>query len=162
MKKVLLIFVEVMKKEHHHTQIKNKKARFEYHLKDQFVAGLVLTGTEIKSIRSGRASLQEAYCVFHSNELWIQGMHISPYEQGSHYNHEPTRRRKLLLNKNELKKLNKISKDVGVAIVPVRLFINDRGLAKLEIAAGKGKKLYDKRQHIREKDERREIGKGRF
>ena len=143
-------------------QIRNKRAKFEYELKDKFVAGLVLTGTEIKSIRLGKVNLQDGYCVFAGNELWVQGLHISPYEQGSHYNHEPLRRRKLLLNKSELKKLHKISKDVGITIVPLRLFINDRGLAKLEIATGKGKKLYDKRQDIRKKDEKREIGDSRY
>ena len=142
-------------------QIKNKKARFEYQLNDHFVAGLVLTGTEIKSIRMGKANLQDAYCVFERDELWVQGMHISPYEQGSHYNHEPRRKRKLLLNKSEIKKLRKISKDVGITMIPLRLFINARGLAKMEFATGKGKKLYDKRQDIRKKDEQREIRRSR-
>jgi SsrA-binding protein len=138
-------------------QIRNKRAKFEYQLLDHFVAGLVLTGTEIKSIRLGKANLQDAYAVFEGNELWVHGMHISPYEQGSHYNHEPTRKRKLLLNKTELKKLRKIVKDVGVTIIPLKLFINARGLAKLEIATGRGKKLYDKRQDLRKKDQKREI-----
>lgn len=142
-------------------QIRNKRAKFEYQLIDHFVAGLVLTGTEIKSIRLGKANIQDAYCVFDGEELWVQGLHISPYEQGSHYNHEPTRKRKLLLNKSELKKLRKISKDVGITMVPLRLFINDRGLAKLEFATGKGKKLFDKRQDIRKKDEQREIRRTR-
>ena len=148
----------VMKKEksaYPQIQIKNKRARFEYQLYDHFIAGLVLTGTEIKSIRLGKANIQDAYCVFEREELWIQGMHISPYEQGSHYNHEPTRKRKLLLKKGELKKLRKITKDVGITIIPLRLFINDRGLAKIEFATGRGKKLYDKRQDIRKKDDRR-------
>ncbi len=140
-------------------QIRNRKARFEYQLDDYFVAGLVLTGTEIKSIRLGKANLQDAYGVFDGEGLWIQGMHISLYKQGTHYNHEPTRKRKLLLNKSELKKLRKISKNAGITIVPLRLFINARGLAKLEIATGKGKKLFDKRQDIRKKDEQREIGR---
>ena len=135
--------------------IKNKRAKFEYQLYDHFIAGLVLTGTEIKSIRLGKANIQDAYCVFEREELWIQGMHISPYEQGSHYNHEPTRKRKLLLKKGELKKLRKITKDVGITIIPLRLFINDRGLAKIEFATGRGKKLFDKRQDIRKKDDRR-------
>lgn len=143
-------------------QIRNKKARFEYELQDHLVAGLVLTGTEIKSIRQGKANLQDAYCVFEGNELWVQGMHISAYAQGSHYNHEPTRKRKLLLNKNELRKLSKISKDAGITILPTRLFINNRGLAKLEIAVGRGKKLYDKRHDIRKKDEQREIDRTRY
>ncbi len=150
------------KKSYRQVQIKNKKARFEFHLSDKFIAGLVLTGTEIKSIRLGKVNLQDAYAVFDRGELWVQGMHISPYEQGSHYNHEPTRRRKLLLNKHELKKLAKISKDSGVTIIPTRLFVNDKGLAKLEIAVARGKKLYDKRQDIRKKDEQREISRTRF
>lgn len=146
-------------KNYRQVQIKNKRARFEYHLMDAFVAGLVLTGTEIKSIRLGKVNLQDAYCVFEGNELWVQGMHISPYEQGSHYNHEPLRRRKLLLNKNELKKLSRISRDTGTTIVPTSLFVNDKGLAKLRIAAARGKKLYDKRHDIRKKDEQREFGR---
>jgi len=138
-------------------QIKNRKARYEYKLDDFFIAGMVLTGTEIKSIRQGKANLQDAYCVFEGHELWVLSMHISPYEQGNHYNHQATRKRKLLLNKNELKKLQKIAKDKGVTLIPTRLFVNNRGLAKLEIAAARGKKLYDKRQDIRKKEEQREI-----
>ena len=138
-------------------QIKNKRARFEFQLTDHFVAGLVLTGTEIKSIREGKASLQEGYCTFIDEELWILGMHIAPYAHGNQFNHEPRRQRKLLLNKNELKKLRKGAQEKGSTIVPVRLFINDRGLAKLEIALGKGKKLYDKREEIRKKDQRRAL-----
>jgi SsrA-binding protein len=138
-------------------QIKNRKARFEYQLEDFFIAGMVLTGTEIKSIRQGKANLQDAYCAFEGSGMWVIGMHISPYEQGNHYNHEATRKRKLLLNKSELKKLFKIAKDKGVTIIPTRLFVNDRGLAKLEIAVGRGKKLYDKRHDMRKKDEEREI-----
>lgn len=137
--------------------IKNRKARFEYQLDDFFIAGMVLTGTEIKSIRMGKVNLQDAYCVFEGNGLWVLSMHISPYEQGNHYNHEETRKRKLLLNKNELNKLQKLTKEKGITIVPTRLFINDRGLAKVEIATAKGKKLFDKRQDIRKKDEEREI-----
>lgn len=142
-------------------QIKNKRARFEYQILDQYVAGLALTGTEIKSIRMGKASLQEGYCVFSGDELWIQGMHIAPYEKGSIHNHEPLRKRKLLLNKRELKKLRKASQEKGATIIPLRLFINKRGLAKLEIALGKGKKLYDKRQDIRKKEQQRELKRTR-
>jgi len=149
------------KKINSQVQIRNKRAKFEFQLNDYFIAGLVLTGTEIKSIRQGKATIQDAYCVFEKKELWVQGMHISAYDPGSHNNHEPTRKRKLLLNKSELKKLLKISKDVGVTIIPLRLFINARGMAKLEFATGKGKKLYDKRQDIRKKDEQREIGGSR-
>lgn len=143
-------------------QIKNKRARFEYHLMDQYIAGMVLTGTEIKSIRMGKANLQDGYCVFSRDELWIQGMHISPYKQGTYHNHEPTRKRKLLLNKNELKKLKKATQEKGSTIIPLRLFINDRGKAKLEIAVAKGKKLYDKREDIRKKDQQREISRNKM
>ncbi len=138
-------------------QIKNKRARFEYQIQDQFIAGLALTGTEIKSIRMGKASLQEGYCVFSGQELWVQGMHIAPYKHGTIHNHEPRRKRKLLLNKRELKKLRKATQEKGATIIPLRLFINNRGLAKLEIAVAKGKKLYDKRQDIRKKEEQREL-----
>ncbi|GJM30610.1 MAG: SsrA-binding protein [Cyclobacteriaceae bacterium] len=150
------------KESYRQVQIKNRRARFEFQLQDSFIAGMVLTGTEIKSIRLGKANLQDAYCVFEGDELWVLGMHISPYEQANHYNHEATRKRKLLLNKSELKKLYKISKDEGITIIPTRLFINNRGLAKLEFAPGKGKKLYDKRHDIRKKDEEREIRRMRF
>jgi len=138
-------------------QIRNKKARFEYQLTDHFIAGLVLTGTEIKSIRQGKASLQEGYCSFVGEELFVFSMHIAPYKHGNQFNHEPRRQRKLLLNKNELKKLRKGAQEKGSTIIPVRLFINDRGLAKLEVALGKGKKLYDKREDIRKKDQKRAL-----
>ncbi len=138
-------------------QIRNKKARFEFQLTDHFIAGLVLTGTEIKSIRQGKASLQEGYCAFVGDELFVFSMHIAPYKHGNQFNHEPRRQRKLLLNKNELKKLRKGAQEKGSTIIPVRLFINDRGLAKLEVALGKGKKLYDKREDIRKKDQKRAL-----
>lgn len=137
--------------------IKNKKATFEYHLLDKYVAGLSLQGTEIKSIREGKANLQESYCTFLNNELFVKNMHISPYSQGTHYNHEPKRDRKLLLNKRELDKIDVKNKEKGLTIVPVRLFINDKGLAKLEIALAKGKKLFDKREDIKQKDLKREM-----
>ncbi len=145
------------KKKFQNVQIKNKRARFEFQLTDHFIAGIALTGTEIKSIREGKASLQEGYCTFLEDELWILGMHIAPYAHGNQFNHEPRRQRKLLLTKSELKKLRKGSQEKGATIVPVRLFVNDRGLAKLEIALGKGKKLYDKREDIRKKDEKRAL-----
>jgi SsrA-binding protein len=137
-------------------QIKNRKASYEYHFLDTFIAGIVLTGTEIKSIREGKVNLQDAFCVFYGDELWVKQMHISPYTQASHYNHEMTRERKLLLTKKELKKL--LSKnEKGLTIIPIRLFINDRGFAKLEIALAKGKKLYDKRDDIKDRDLKREM-----
>lgn len=137
-------------------QIKNKKASFEYHFIDKYIAGIVLTGTEIKSIREGKVNLQDSYCVFYGEELWVKQMHISPYVQASHYNHDLTRERKLLLNKKELRKLQS-KQEKGLTIVPIRLFINERGMAKLEIALAKGKKLYDKREDIKDKDVKREM-----
>lgn len=137
--------------------IKNKKASFEYQFIDTYTAGIQLTGTEIKSIRHGNVSLQEAYCFFNDEELFVKGMHIAKYEQGTHYNHEPVRDRKLLLQKKELKKLFSKFEEKGLAIIPIRMFINARGLAKLEIALAKGKKLFDKREGIKEKDVKREM-----
>jgi SsrA-binding protein len=142
--------------------IKNKKASFEYQLLEKFVAGIILTGSEIKSIRDGKVSLQEAYCDFRGNELFVRQMNIAMYKQASYLNHEPTRERKLLLNKKELKKLKKKLDEKGLTIVPVRMFINDRGLAKMEIALGKGKKLFDKRQSIKEKDQKRDIDRNQI
>lgn len=143
-------------------QIKNKKASFEYQFIDTYIAGIQLKGTEIKSIRHGNASLQEAYCFFANEELYIKGMHIAKYEQGTHYNHEPVRDRKLLLQKKELRKLEAKFEEKGLSIIPVRMFINDRGLAKLEIALAKGKKLYDKREDIKEKDVKREMQREKY
>lgn len=143
-------------------QVKNKKASFEYHFIDTYIAGIQLTGTEIKSIRLGNVSLQEAYCFFNDRELYIKGMHISRYEQGTHYNHDPVRDRKLLLQKKELKKLEEKSEEKGLTIIPVKLFINDRGLAKVEIALAKGKKLYDKREDIKERDVKREMQREKY
>lgn len=137
--------------------IKNKRASFEYQFLDTYIAGIMLTGTEIKSIRQGKVNLQDAYCVFLNDGLYIKQMHISTYSEGTYYNHEPLRDRKLLLQKRELNKLNGRLKDQGLTIVPVRLFINDRGFAKLEIALAKGKKLYDKREDIKEKDVKRDL-----
>ena len=138
-------------------QIKNRKASYEYEFLEKFVTGLVLKGTEIKSIRQGRASLQEAYCIFFKEELWITKMNIAPYEQATHYNHEPLRNRKLLLKRKELNKLQDKLKDVGLTIIPIKLFVNDRGFAKLEIALAKGKKLHDKRESIKAKDTKKDL-----
>lgn len=131
--------------------IRNKRANFEYLLLAKYVAGMVLTGTEIKSIREGKASLQESHCYFSKGELWVKNMHIAAYTQGNIYNHVERRDRKLLLNKKELNKLMR-NKEKGMTIIPVQLFTNERGLAKLQIALAKGKKLYDKRQQIKERD----------
>ena len=137
--------------------IQNKRARFEYNLLDKYVAGLQLSGTEIKSIRNNKVNLSDSFCSFKGNELFIVGMHIDEYEFGNYANHQPKRDRKLLLNKQELEKINKKLKDVGITIVPLRLFTNDKGWAKIEIAIAKGKKLHDKRNSIKERDIQRDI-----
>ncbi|MCK9450320.1 MAG: SsrA-binding protein SmpB [Bacteroidales bacterium] len=138
-------------------RIRNKRASFEYFLEDRLVAGIVLTGTEIKSIREGKVSLNDAYCAFEGGELFVREMHIAEYTHGTHYNHEPKRDRKLLLNARELKKLRTKINEKGFTIVPVVLFVNERGLAKLEIALAKGKHHYDKRHTLKDKDTKREL-----
>jgi SsrA-binding protein len=141
-----------------HINIKNRRARFEYELLDKYVAGIVLTGTEIKSIRNSKASIAESFCEFNDKgELFVINMNIDEYAFGNYNNHKPKAERKLLLNKKELKKLHKDVQIKGYSIVPLRLFINDRGFAKLEIALGKGKKLYDKRDTIRDRDNKRNL-----
>ena len=137
--------------------IKNKRATFDYELLDDYVAGIVLTGTEIKSIRQGKASLVDTFCFFTKGELWVKNMHVAEYFYGSYNNHTARRDRKLLLNKKELRKLERGIKDTGFTIVPVRLFINEKGLAKLVVALAKGKKQYDKRESLKEKDDRRDM-----
>jgi SsrA-binding protein len=139
--------------------IKNRKASFEYSFIDKFVAGIQLTGTEIKSIREGKANINEGFCVFNHEELYIRNMHIAHYFNGTYNNVEEKRDRKLLLNRNELNKLQNKLKDQGLTIVPLRLFINEKGYAKLEVALAKGKKLYDKREDIKKKDTEREIAR---
>jgi len=137
--------------------IKNKKAAHEYFLIQEFTAGIQLTGTEIKSIRDGKASIVDAYCSFTGNELFIRNMHIAEYSLGTHYNHEPKRDRKLLLTKRELKRLLIKVKERGFTIIPTLLYINDHGFAKLTIALAKGKHHYDKRETIKKKDIQREM-----
>lgn len=138
--------------------IKNKRTTFDYELVDKFTAGIVLVGTEIKSIRLGKASLVDTFCFFAgNNELWVKNMNISEYSFGSYNNHLPRRDRKLLLNRKELIKLQREVKDNGMTIVPTKLFINEKGLCKLEIALARGKKEYDKRESIKEKDAKRDI-----
>ena len=137
--------------------IQNKRARFEFHLIENFTAGIVLSGTEIKSIRNGKASILEAYCVFVNGEVWIRNMHIAAYENGSFYNHSPKADRKLLLNRKEINKIEKFLKDKGNTVVPLKMYLSDKGWAKLEIALAKGKKLHDKRQDLKEKDDKREM-----
>lgn len=137
--------------------IKNKKAAFEYFLMEEFTAGIQLTGTEIKSIRAGKASITEAYCTFVGNELFVRNMHVAEYTMGSYNNHEPKRDRKLLLTRRELRKIfNKIT-EKGLTIIPSLLYIDEKGLAKLTIAIAKGKKLYDKRETLKHKDQQRDI-----
>ena len=144
-------------KEKNVIEIRNKRATFEYFLIDSYTAGIVLTGTEIKSIRDGKANLNDAYCTFRDNELFVNEMHISEYRFGSYLNHPAKRDRKLLLTKRELHKLANKVKEKGFTIIPTMLFVNPKGLAKLEIALAKGKKFYDKRESIKEKDNRREM-----
>lgn len=138
-------------------QIRNKKASFEYFFVDTFTAGIVLTGTEIKSIRMGKALLVDSFCYINDGELWVKGMNISPYFYGSFANHEQKRDRKLLLTKREIHKLQEATKQPGFTIVPTLVFINDKGLAKVDIALARGKKEYDKRQTLKEKEDRREM-----
>jgi SsrA-binding protein len=137
--------------------IKNKKASFEYHFLNTYKAGIILSGTEVKSIREGKANLTDSFCVFVDGELYVKNLHISEYKQGSYNNHEPKRMRKLLLEKIELRKILSKLKDKGTTIIPIQLFFNERGYAKLEIALAKGKKIYDKRESLKEKDVRRQM-----
>ena len=139
--------------------IENRRARFDYQFLDMLVAGMVLKGTEIKSIREGKAALSDSYCFFKNDELYVKNLHITEYSEASFSNHDPLRERKLLLNKQELNKLIKKIKDQGLTIIPVRLFINEKGFAKLEIALAKGKKLFDKRDDIKKKDIEREMNR---
>lgn len=139
--------------------ITNRRATHEYSFVTEYEAGMVLTGTEIKSIRAGYANLADAYCVFEHGELYVRNMNISEYANGSYYNHETRRTRKLLLRKPELRKLERKLKDKGMTIVPFKLFISDRGFAKLQIALAQGKKSYDKRESIKERDVKRDIAK---
>jgi SsrA-binding protein len=138
-------------------QIKNKKASFEYFFVDTYTAGIVLTGTEIKSIRLGKASLVDTYCYIHNGEIWVKGMSISPYSYGSYNNHVMKRDRKLLLNKREIQHLAEDTKQPGFTIVPTLMFIDQNGRAKVDIALCRGKKQYDKRQTLKAKEDRREM-----
>jgi len=140
--------------------IQNKRARFEYELIEQYTAGLVLTGTEIKSIRLGKATITDSFCEFNERgELFVINMNIQEYTWGTHYNHRPKAERKLLMNKRELRKLEKEVKNVGLTIVPLRVFITDKGYAKLVIALAKGKKLYDKRETIKDRENKRDLAR---
>ncbi|UKK52031.1 SsrA-binding protein SmpB [Prevotella sp. E13-17] len=138
-------------------QIKNKKAAFEYFFIEEFTAGIVLTGTEIKSIRAGKASLVDTYCTIIHGEMWVKGMSVSPYFYGSYNNHEQKRDRKLLLTRREISRLESATKQTGYTIVPTLVFIDENGRAKMDLALCKGKKAYDKRQTLKEKEDRREM-----
>ena len=138
-------------------RIQNKKAKFEYIILDRYTAGIVLYGTEIKSIREGKASLVDSYCAVEHGEMYVKQMHIAEYRFGSYANHEAKRSRKLLLTKREIRKIERATKETGKTIIPLELFINDKGLAKMEIAVCQGKHSYDKRQSLREADDKREV-----
>lgn len=137
--------------------IKNRRATFDYEIIETFTAGIVLTGTEIKSVRMGKAGLTDTYCMVENNEMWMKGMYIAEYSYGSYNNHVTHRDRKLLLNRKEISKIAKASQQPGYSIIPLRLFINERGLAKVVIAIARGKKQYDKRQSIKEREDKRAI-----
>ena len=141
----------------HEMEIKNRSAYFEYFIDDKYTAGMVLTGTEVKSLRTGKASFNDSYCIFNKGELWIKSFHIAEYTFGTVNNHEPLRERKLLLSKRELKKIETKLKEKGYTLIPLRLFFNEKNIVKLEIGLGKGKKLHDKRETIRQRDTDREI-----
>ena len=138
-------------------EIRNRRASFEYSFLEKYTAGIMLMGTEIKSIRQGKINLTDAYCLFLGEGLYIRQMNISKYNEGTHYNHDPLRDRKLLLTKRELRKLQNSLKDVGLTMIPTRMYISERGFAKIDIALAKGKKLYDKRDSIKEKDVKRSM-----
>lgn len=137
--------------------IKNRKAKFEYEILDKYIAGIKLAGTEIKAIRQGKASITESFCEFQDSELYVINMNVEEYTHASHFQHNPKSERKLLLQRRELRKLEKEVRNSGLTIVPLRLFINDRGLAKLQIALAKGKKLYDKRETIKDRESKRRL-----
>lgn len=138
-------------------EIKNRSAYFEYYIDDKYTAGIVLTGTEVKSLRAGKASFNDSYCIFHKGEVWIKSFHISEYTFGTVNNHDPLRDRKLLLSKREIKKLEAKIKEKGYTLIPLRLFFNEKNLIKLEIGLAKGKKLHDKRETIKQRDTEREM-----
>ena len=137
--------------------LSNRKAYFEYYIESKYIAGMVLTGTEIKSIRASKASFNDSYCIFNDGELYVKSLHIAEYNLGTHYNHEPLRERKLLLQKKELRKLENKIKEKGYTIVPLKIFISKNGFAKIEIGLGKGKKIYDKRESIKSRESDRDV-----
>lgn len=137
--------------------IKNKRASFDYELFDTYQAGIVLTGTEIKSIRLGKASLVDTFCFFNNGELWVKNMYIAEYFYGTYNNHQARRDRKLLLTKKELQKIQRLSKESGFSVIPTKIYISDKGLAKIIVAVAKGKKVYDKRESIKEREDKRQM-----
>lgn len=143
--------------EQKHINIKNRRAYFDFEILEKYVAGIVLYGTEIKSIRAGKASLVDTFCYFHDHELYVKGMNVSEYDYGTYNNHQPKRDRKLLLNKKELVRLERSVQDKGVSVVGLRLFLNEKNIAKIEIALARGRKSFDKREYIKEKDSKREM-----
>ncbi|MGG9972469.1 SsrA-binding protein SmpB [Ferruginibacter sp. SUN002] len=148
---ILLFFIFVV------MEISNRKAYHEYFFEAKYIAGMVLTGTEVKSLRLGKASFNDSYCHFADGELFVKSLHIAEYGYGTHYNHQPLQERKLLLTKRELRKLEAKTKEKGYSIIPLRIFISEKGLAKMEIGLGKGKKLHDKRETIKERETDRDI-----
>ncbi|HYW96777.1 MAG TPA: SsrA-binding protein SmpB [Bacteroidales bacterium] len=137
--------------------IKNKRAYFDYEILEKYTAGLILTGTEIKSVRTGKVSLGDSFCYIKEGEVFVKNMNIAEYKFASHYNHDPNRDKKLLLEKQEIRKLLRKTRETGLTLIALRLFISDRGYAKLDIALAKGKKLYDKRESIKQKDNKRQL-----
>ncbi|RYG31384.1 MAG: SsrA-binding protein SmpB, partial [Chitinophagaceae bacterium] len=135
------------------------QAFYDYFIDDKYDAGIMLTGTEVKSLRAGRASFNDSYCFFHHGELWIKSLHIAEYSHGTSANHDPVRERKLLLNKKELRKIEAQIKEKGITVVPLRIFFSEKGFVKIEVGLGKGKKLYDKRETIKQRDTMREMKK---
>jgi len=141
------------------SDLRNRQAYYDYYIDEKYDAGIVLTGTEVKSLRAGKASFNDSYCYIHKGELWIRSLHIAEYSHGTAYNHDPLRERKLLLNRREIRKIESKIKEKGVTVVPLRIFFSDKGHAKVEIGLGKGKKLYDKRETIKQRDTQREMKK---
>lgn len=139
--------------------ITNRRAGFNFFITDSWEAGIILTGTEIKAIRQGKASLNDAYCFFKNEDLWVKNLHISEYDDGGYSNHAPKRDRKLLLHRHQLRKIQSKLKEKGVTLIPVRLYISDRGFAKLELGLARGKKLFDKRETIKQAEAKRELGR---
>lgn len=145
--------------EYKNINIRNKRATFDYEILEEFIAGVVLVGTEIKSIRAGKASLTDSYCYFQDGELWIRGVNISEYDWGTCNNHVPRRDRKLLLQRKELNKLQRQLQDRGLTVVGLRMFLSERGFAKIVIGLARGRKAYDKREYLKENDAKREMDK---